>query len=585
VAYYPFNGNANDVSGNLFDGTVNGATLTLDRFGHDGKAFLFTGTNDIRVYGFTNYSFPSNVTFSAWVSPSSFDGSGLDRGVVSKPRSPTGGGIRIGVTMTNAEFALIMSSGGPVNLAEVESERANVWIHIVGCLDTNQMSLYVNGILKANRAPTPFFQGAEPLYIGTEGISGQGDRAFRGMIDDVRIYNRALSSNEVAQLYAFEADMPVITAQPQGQTVAQGGTATFSVTATAANPLTCQWFKDGVALTSATNTTLTLTNVQPNQIGYYSVAVSNAVTGVVSANAVLNVSGYDFSQWQGLVAYYPFNGNANDACGNGNNGTNYGATLATDRFGQSSEAYSFAGVSDYIAAPNPTPDATNKLTMSLWLKARSWTNIPTSTPYVDIAGNQQSSPQSQWVYQATQSGQIRWAVITSTGNHAYNSIAQLQTNRWYHVVGTWDGTNASIFVNGAFDSSAGALGSLAQCTLPLQIGGNSLDAQQFFNGLVDDVRIYNRALSPSEVEQLYASELQAGMRLGAQVATNGVYLSFPAAANLAYSVLFRTNLAAGLWEKLADVPAQPTNSTAQLTDPAVTNSPQRFYRVVTPSWP
>ena len=52
----------------------------------------------------------------------------------------------------------------------------------------------------------------------------------------------------------------------------------------------------------------------------------------------------------------------------------------------------------------------------------------------------------------------------------------------------------------------GALGSLAQCTLPLHIGGSSLDAQQFFNGLVDDVRIYNRALSASEVQQLYIIE-------------------------------------------------------------------------------
>ena len=75
------------------------------------------------------------------------------------------------------------------------------------------------------------------------------------------------------------------------------------------------------------------------------------------------------------------------------------------------------------------------------------------------------------------------------------------------------------------------------------------------------------------------------MWLDAQVTTNGVELSFPSAANLAYSVLFRTNLSSGLWDKLADVPAQSTNSTAQVTDPAVTNSPQRFYRVVTPPWP
>ena len=79
--------------------------------------------------------------------------------------------------------------------------------------------------------------------------------------------------------------------------------------------------------------------------------------------------------------------------------------------------------------------------------------------------------------------------------------------------------------------------------------------------------------------------MQAGMWLSAQVTTNGVELSFPAAANLAYSVLFSTNLTFSLWGKLADVPAQPTKSIVQVTDPAATNSPQRFYRLVTPPWP
>lgn len=92
-------------------------------------------------------------------------------------------------------------------------------------------------------------------------------------------------------------------------------------------------------------------------------------------------------------------------------------------------------------------------------------------------------------------------------------------------------------------------------------------------------------MSADEVQQLYASELQAGMWLSAQVTTNGVDLTFPAAANLAYSVLFNTNLASSLWGKLADVPAQPTNSTALVTDPAVADSPQRFHRMVTPPSP
>ena len=67
-------------------------------------------------------------------------------------------------------------------------------------------------------------------------------------------------------------------------------------------------------------------------------AVSNSVAGVVSANAALNISGYDFSQWHGLVAYYPFNGNANDASGNGNDGTMYSAYFDNDRFNQPSQS-------------------------------------------------------------------------------------------------------------------------------------------------------------------------------------------------------------------------------------------------------
>jgi len=92
------------------------------------------------------------------------------------------------------------------------------------------------------------------LCIGCRSV--YADHNFNGAIDDLRIYNRPLSSNEVAQLYAFESDVPIITTQPQNQSVAQGGTATFSVVAPAANPLTYQWFKDGMVLTSATNTTL-----------------------------------------------------------------------------------------------------------------------------------------------------------------------------------------------------------------------------------------------------------------------------------------------------------------------------------------
>jgi len=74
----------------------------------------------------------------------------------------------------------------------------------------------------------------------------------------------------------------------------------------------------------------------------------------------------------GLVAYYPFNGNANDASGNGNNGIVNGATLTADRFGNPNSAYSFNGASDYIRVPNSNSlQLTNDFTLSAWINCKS----------------------------------------------------------------------------------------------------------------------------------------------------------------------------------------------------------------------
>jgi hypothetical protein len=137
-----------------------------------------------------------------------------------------------------------------------------------------------------------------------------------------------------------------ITTQPAPVTVpAVGGTASFSVAATGLAPLTYQWRKDGIALPGADQATLNLKNVSPAQIGKYTVVVGDASGKTVTSNeASLSITGVNSGIWSGLVAYYPFNGNANDESGNGNHGTVKGAKLAADRFGSQIQAYEFDGV-------------------------------------------------------------------------------------------------------------------------------------------------------------------------------------------------------------------------------------------------
>ena len=123
---------------------------------------------------------------------------------------------------------------------------------------------------------------------------------------------------------------PVITRQPQPFTNNLGTSNAFSVVVFGSEPLLYQWFKDGMAIADATNNLLPLSNLQSNQVGYYSVTVTNLYGWATSSNALLSIPGVPLPfYWQGLVAYYPFNGNANDESGNGNDGVVNAATLGS----------------------------------------------------------------------------------------------------------------------------------------------------------------------------------------------------------------------------------------------------------------
>ena len=163
---------------------------------------------------------------------------------------------------------------------------------------SNFTQIYVNGRLQA-QTNVAFAQnyGTLPVYFGTLGESYR-DHKLAGSLDEVSLYDRALASNKIAAIYAAGAagkcksvSALTITTQPQSQTVAVGGNTSFSVTASGATPISYQWQLGGAAITGATNTTLSLTNVQAAQAGNYTVIVTNSVASVTSTTAVLTVAG------------------------------------------------------------------------------------------------------------------------------------------------------------------------------------------------------------------------------------------------------------------------------------------------------
>jgi hypothetical protein len=226
----------------------------------------------------------------------------------------------------------------------------------------------------------------------------------------------------------------------------------------------------------------------------------------------------------GLVAYYPFAGNANDASGNGHNGTIYGATLAPDRFGQPNQAYHFDGSSRIFIA-NSDLVSGSALTLAAWIKPDSlssnWMNV--------------ISPGTQNSYElgiATNSAQGFLNFRFGAGIISVNSApGALQTNAWTHLAMVYDGTNITLFVNGVAVSSAPASSSLYQDPEAiLNIGAYQYyyagivynDDFSGFVGSIDDVRIYNRALSSQEVGELMSPPI---VNLVKAVTVNFSYLT------------------------------------------------------------
>ncbi len=211
----------------------------------------------------------------------------------------------------------------------------------------------------------------------------------------------------------------------------------------------------------------------------------------------------------GLVAYYSFNGNANDGSGNSNNGTVYGATLTADRFWNANSAYSFDGVNDYIMIPsNSSLDIKEDITIAAWVKFNNLSN----NNYSQILwrGDSQYAQDPYSLYVLADNVGFRRDINTGTGNDIKNitkNIGDLDINIFHLLVGSYDRTNGimRLYIDGNMGIEEYMPGMSQYITSSMWnvIGAVDYGNWQFFNGIIDDIRIYNRALSNIEIKVLY----------------------------------------------------------------------------------
>lgn len=446
VGWWPFNGNANDESGNGNDGEVNGATLTLDRYNQPNRSFNFSSSDHyIRVLENESLSLDSNFCISLWFraeSTTSFN-SFLSKSSCLNGDIP---GYTCGLwdffsggqnPRVNFQAYPYLNDATPTLPQEITVIELNNWHHFVVTYEhlTNTMNYYLDNVfLESLEVNFEIDDTNLDLIIGNhlDVFNGLCESTFMiGQLDDIAIYNRALTPEEITALYTGEPVSPPA----------------------ACNPLP--------------------TNLQ-----------------------------------NGLLGYWPFCGNANDESGNGNNGTVNGATLTEDRFGNADAAYDFDGVDDFIEIINSGSLISSSGSVSSWIRVSdSMANDQQlifgqyqGTPQLVINTGNNLKASIGWPSQEgipvnaiSTSSIINMQWINIVGTYSNNELRIYFNGQLESSISTTlnqVGCNSDLFNIGGFNATN-------------VICGGAIGVSQVLDGSLDDIGIWNRALTAEEVQQLY----------------------------------------------------------------------------------
>lgn len=447
VGHWTFDGVRTDFAKNILYGLMpsndatlaNMSTTSSLAIGKIGQAFNFDGSDDLISTPVNDSLLPENqpVTISAWIYPRTRGENNQGR-IVQRGTATGGVGFYLSSAGTNGIQFL---ASGVADVARRSSDNTitlGQWQHVLVTWDGSttgaNIHMYVNGVETSYAATingsSITDNSTEPVRIGN---STDGTRTFDGYIDDLRMYNRVLSQEEITRL-------------------------------------------------------------------------SRMAQGKVNTSPTIFMS-------DGLVGYWPFDGKYMDWSKNevldasGNNRTGTSTNLATTSVvrGKIGQALRFNGSNSRVSFPTTVFDGTgnspvNAITISAWIKT-------VNTAAVQAIASKYTGGGARPFQFRIQSGNLRFGLYNGTTETVLTTASlPISSNNWYHVLAVWDGSLMSIYVDGAFVQSTAFTGPISY-TGSTNLGIGYTGSDNFpFDGLIDEVRIYNRALSLSEILRLYNTE-------------------------------------------------------------------------------
>ena len=682
AGYWPFNEAADitaaDLSGSGNHGTLSGGPTWVD--GQVGKALLFDGTNDYvevgdPAAGTLDFDETQSFSFGAWIKPAVIDNVG--RRFISKRTGSENIGFELGVWGgSEGVFAELSDGTNERSTADYFDIPVTVgeWSFVLAVVNRAEATLrvYVNGI----ETPMPLdisgvgsLASTAPLNFGR--ASGNSAKSFAGVLDEVRIYSRALSVEEVQELFTFAQAPLSFTSQPTNQRVEEGLPASFSASFSGSPPYFVQWFKDGAAIEGATNATYTIASTTLDLSGSaFSVTVSNLLpSAITSTNAILTVAhdltpptlsgafaryfnqvvvgfsepvsavtaedpgnyvvtdaqgeaipvdvavlrasdglgvtltlasplseGTDYHlavygiedlaapanviveggarafRFNSLVGYWPFNDasgtTAADLSGYGNPGTLAGGPNWVD--GREGKALLFDGTNDYVEVGDPASgvldfEETQSFSFGAWIKPA----------ILDTTGRRFISKRNgaDVGYECSvikRSGHGFFAELGdgSSAPSSYDAgiLVPLTVGEWYHVMTVVDreANELRLYLNGALQGTVNVtgLGSVA-IGEALNLGRASGNSAKSFAGVLDEVRIYSRVLTPEEIMAFVPSEF-----LTPTISEGQIHLNWTGAGQLEWAPTIL-----GPWTAVDPAPLPPYSE-------EVVPGENRFFRLI-----